>query len=129
MAGKQEGVGEVNKGIRLSGQARINATVVQVGDYASASAAPPSHEGAGLEDLLSELRTSLTQLPAGLEDHRRLLEARTDELEAQSQKDEPVRSLLAVSANGLVETAKTVADVAPGILTVAAAIAKLFAGA
>ena len=81
-----------------------------------------------LQSLLKELQQALasvaTQKP---QDAERVTQA-AEMVANEVAKDEPSKSFLAITAEGLKEAAKTVASIAPSVLTVAEKIATFVGG-
>jgi hypothetical protein len=107
-----------NQGIIMNGNASINAHNLAVGDHAQINSHDVVSELSRLKDDIRALPDSMARQKADLERHR-------SALEAEAQKPKPNRSLWEVSAKGLIDAAKAVVGVAPGILTTATQVAGL----
>ena len=76
-----------------------------------------------LERLVVELSTALEGLSADKSELAEALAQQTQSLIEEATKEEPNKTMLGISANGLKQAAGTVADVAPKVLRVATQIA------
>ncbi len=77
-----------------------------------------------LERLVVELSTALESLSADKGELAEALAQQTQSLIEEATKEEPNKTMLGISANGLKQAAGTVADVAPKVLQVATQIAE-----
>jgi hypothetical protein len=105
-----------NQGIIMNGNASINAHNLAVGDHAQINSHDVISELSRMKDDIDALPDNMARQKAELEKHR-------SALEAEAQKPKPNRSVWDVSAKGLIEAAKAVAGVTPGILATATKVA------
>ena len=76
-----------------------------------------------LERLVVELSAALESLSADKGELAEALARQTQGLIEEAKKEQPNKTMLGISANGLKQAAETVADVAPNVLRVATQIA------
>lgn len=80
-----------------------------------------------LERLVVALAAALETLPADRGEIAEALALQTQGLVEEAKKEQPNKTMLGISAQGLKQAAETVADVAPKVLQVAGRIADFFA--
>lgn len=79
-----------------------------------------------LERMIGELSQALEGLPSDKSELAQAMAQQMEGLVAEAKKEEPNKTLLNISADGLKRAAQTVADVTPNILKVATQIADFF---
>ena len=79
-----------------------------------------------LERLVAELSAALEGLPDGNAEAAEAIAQQTKSLVEEAKKDQPNKTILGISANGLKQMAQNVVDVAPNVLKVATQIADFF---
>lgn len=98
-----------NKGIIQYG-GNIEATTIAVGDLATAISNA------------KEIQKLASDMPEEKRESLECIERLADHIQAELAKEKPNRTWLQVTASGLAEAAKTVADVAPNVLKTALSV-------
>jgi hypothetical protein len=117
--------GSINYGVQLSGHAKLEARNLAVGDSAKIES---NEVGISATELLRALRRDIDELPVEHSKVKAELEIFRNALETEAQKPEPNRSFWNINSKGLIESARTVASIAPAILQTAERVAHWFAG-
>ena len=116
---------EINEGIIVQGQGHFQSEATAVGSHASIVWRAPA--GGEVGPLLEQLREAIARVPAG--EPKQRLERTCETLQAEVQSKRPDRQWARITAQGLLEAAKAVKDIAPDILATAMAVAKFFVAA
>jgi len=80
-----------------------------------------------LERLVVALSAALEGLPPDKAEQAEAVAQQTQALVEEAKKEQPNKTMLGITANGLKQAAETVADVAPNVLQVATQIVAFFA--
>ncbi len=105
----------------------FKSTLTNVRQTVNAMPMADSAEKQELERLVVALSTALESLPDDKGELADALAQQTQGLIEEANKEQPNKTMLGISANGLKQAAETVADVAPKVLQVATQIADFFA--
>jgi hypothetical protein len=127
MKKKKEGYpASVNRGISLSGSASFQATNVIIGKNSSIShQALTNEDKVEMQRLLNDFEQQLNAVPKSMRDAQAIMEPLAV-LKLEAQKASPDESHWELTGKGLVEAAKSVAQMAPSLLKTATAIANFF---
>jgi hypothetical protein len=113
-----------NQGIIMNGNASIVADNLVVGYKGKIEVGSQAR----LQAELARLRRQIEALPPTHSKDKEELEAFTSALQTEAARPEPRKSSWKVTASGLIDAAKAVADVAPGVLKTAQLLATWFTG-
>ena len=105
----------------------FKSTLTNVRQTVNAMPMADAAEKQELERLVVALSTALESLPDDKGELADALAQQTKGLIEEANKEQPNKTMLGISANGLKQAAETVADVAPKVLQVATQIADFFA--
>lgn len=76
--------------------------------------------------LITDIEQQLSGLPKELAETRSNIEAFTAALKQEAQKESPNKSLWKVTGTGLIDAVKSVASIAPNLLSTAKSVAAFF---
>ena len=106
-----------NKGIIVTGSAKIESKVMNVGNDSNihVSVTESAIESNKIDLLFEELMKELESLPSENSNEREMIEHFTNQLKLEHKKEFPNQSILSITAKGLLEASETVKKITPNI--------------
>lgn len=107
----------INKGIIVSGNGKLESKIINVGDNANITVdkIEDGKENKNISELLAILSNQLDLLPNEKKEEKQTIKYFADLIEVEGKKETPNKSILSITAKGLLDASNAIKDIAPPI--------------